>query len=113
MMKRILARAVRALAALSFGLPPTATGTQDATNNKSTAEGKLVLLLDSSGSMKESAGGQTKIAAAKAALKDVLTRLPDDAQVGVRVFGAKVFSAKDEGACTDTQNVVPVGQARL
>lgn len=103
-MKRILATV--AIAALSLTVVPTANA-QDSTTT--TTDGKLLLLLDSSGSMKESAGGQTKIAAAKAALEDVLNRLPDDSQVGVRVFGAKVFSAKDAGACTDTQNVVPVG----
>ncbi len=103
-MNRIVA--ALALVALTLASTPAASA-RDSTSTS--AEGKLVLLLDSSGSMKESAGGQTKIAAAKAALKDVLTRLPDDAQVGVRVFGAKVFSAKDKAACTDTQNVVPVG----
>lgn len=73
--------------------------------------GKLMLVLDSSGSMKESAsGGGSKIGAAKAALKRVVKELPDDSQVGMRVFGATVESAKDKGACTDTQNVVPVGQ---
>ena len=74
-------------------------------------------MLDSSGSMKEPAsGGGTKIEAAKAALGDVVEQLPDSAQVGLRVFGAKVFSRKDAGACADTQNVVPVGpldRARL
>lgn len=103
-MQRILVTA--AIVALLLGLTSTATA-QDATTT--TADGKLLLLLDSSGSMKESAGGQTKIDAAKAALKQVVQQLPDDSQVGVRVFGAKVFSAKDKGACTDTQNVVPVG----
>lgn len=102
-MRRIFV--IGALLALALGATP-AIG-QDGTTVE--ANGKLLLLLDSSGSMKESAGGQTKIAAAKAALKDVVAKLPDDAEVGVRVFGAKVFSAKDEGACTDTQNVVPVG----
>ena len=72
--------------------------------------GRLVLVLDSSGSMKEqAAGGQRKIDAAKDALGEVVSQLPDDAEVGLRVFGAKVFSAKDAGACEDTQNVVPVG----
>ncbi len=79
--------------------------------------GRLVLLLDSSGSMKEkAAGGGTKIAAAKDALDAVVDQLPASAQVGIRVFGAQVFSRKDPGACTDTQNVVPVGpldRARL
>jgi Ca-activated chloride channel family protein len=72
--------------------------------------GRLVLVLDSSGSMKEPAtGGGTKIEAAKSALRDVVDELPDAARVGVRVFGAKVFDRSQKGACTDTQNVVPVG----
>ena len=72
--------------------------------------GRLVLVLDSSGSMKESVeGGQTKLGAAKTALGEVVDQLPDDARVGARVFGAKVFSRKDPGACQDTQSVVPVG----
>ncbi len=60
---------------------------------------RLVLVLDSSGSMKEpAAGGGTKIDAAKSALDQVVDRLPDEAQVGVRVFGAEVFSRDDPGA---------------
>jgi Ca-activated chloride channel family protein len=102
-MRRTLA--MSAMAVLVLAATPVLA--EDATQVES--DGKLVLLLDSSGSMKESAGGQSKISAAKAALKEVVATLPDDAQVGVRVFGAKVFSAKDKGACTDTQNVVPVG----
>ncbi len=60
--------------------------------------------------MKEpAAGGQSKLQAAKQALADVVQQLPPDVEVGARVFGAEVFSRKDPGACTDTQNVVPVG----
>ncbi len=73
-------------------------------------DGRLVLVLDSSGSMKEPApGGGTRIEAARAALTDVVESLPDDAEVGMRVFGATVFSRKEKGACSDTQSVVPVG----
>ena len=90
------------------------TPTADPASNKS---GRLVLLLDSSGSMKEAAaGGGTKIEAAKSALRDVVEQLPDSAEVGIRVFGAKGLSAGQPGACTDTKNVVPVGpldRARL
>lgn len=72
--------------------------------------GRLMLLLDSSGSMAEPAsGGQTKIQAAKQALGRVIDDLPDDAEVGLRVFGATVFSRKDAGACTDTQLAVEPG----
>lgn len=72
--------------------------------------GKLLLLLDSSGSMAEPAGGgSTKIAAAKNALDQVIDSLPDDAPVGLRVFGAKNLDKGDKGACTDSQRVVGVG----
>ncbi|GAB2973061.1 vWA domain-containing protein [Nocardioides montaniterrae] len=76
----------------------------------STDYGRMLLLLDSSGSMKDPAGGgQTKIEAARHALEDVIAALPADADVGLRVFGATVFSRKQAGACQDTQLVVPPG----
>jgi len=72
--------------------------------------GKLVMVLDSSGSMKEPAGdGKTKIVAARTALTQVVSKLPDDAQVGLRVYGATVFKRTQPGACTDTQLTVPIG----
>ena len=72
--------------------------------------GRLMLVLDSSGSMAEPAsGGGTKIQAAKTALHDVVDGLPTDAEVGMRVYGAKVFSRSDAGACTDSQRVVDLG----
>ncbi|MEO9321861.1 VWA domain-containing protein [Nocardioides sp. C4-1] len=72
--------------------------------------GRMMLLLDSSGSMAEPAGGgQTKIAAARQALQGVVGSLPDEASVGLRVFGAKVFSRDDPGSCEDSQVVVPPG----
>jgi Ca-activated chloride channel family protein len=74
------------------------------------AFGRLVLVLDSSGSMKEpTPGGGTRIEAARQALGEVVEGLPDDSEVGLRVFGSEVFSRRDKGACTDTRNVVPVG----
>lgn len=72
--------------------------------------GKLMLVLDSSGSMAEPAsGGGTKIAAAKQALGTVIDQLPGDAPVGLRVYGAKVFNRTDPGACTDSDRVVDIG----
>ncbi|MGC4939626.1 vWA domain-containing protein [Kribbella sp. DT2] len=73
-------------------------------------DGKLVLVLDSSGSMAEPAGGgQTKIVAARTALTRVVGKLPENAQVGLRVYGATVFKRSQPGACTDTQLTVPIG----
>lgn len=71
--------------------------------------GRMVMVLDSSGSMKEPAsGGQSKIAAAKSALGQVIGSLPENQAVGLRVYGAKVFSRDQPGACQDSQLVVPV-----
>jgi Ca-activated chloride channel family protein len=85
-------------------------GTGSSPASAEDGEGKLLLVLDSSGSMKEKAGdGKTKIEAARAALSGVVDALPADAQVGMRVYGATVFDRKDKGACEDTQLVVPIG----
>lgn len=91
--------------ALLIGLA-VAPATQAATGEEG-GTGKLLLVLDSSGSMKERIGGTTKIAAAKEALSRVVAELPDAAEVGMRVYGAEVFEGR--GACQDSQNVVPVG----
>jgi Ca-activated chloride channel family protein len=69
----------------------------------------LVLVLDSSGSMKERVGGDRKIDLAKSALNAVVSKLPPGAQVGLRVYGATVFDRSDKRACTDSQLVVPIG----
>ena len=39
----------------------------------------------------------------------VVDGLPDEARVGLRVYGAEVFERTDPGACTDSQLVVPIG----
>jgi Ca-activated chloride channel family protein len=71
--------------------------------------GRLVLVLDASGSMKErTPGGETRIDAARTALEDVVASLPDAQPVGLRVYGAEVFSRDEPGACEDSQLVVPV-----
>lgn len=70
---------------------------------------KLVLVLDSSGSMKAEVNGHSKISIAKSSLRTVVTKLPADAAVGLRVYGATVFDRSDKGACTDSQLVVPIG----
>lgn len=71
----------------------------------------MVLVMDSSGSMAGPAGGGTKIAAAKTALNSVIDGLPTDARVGLRVYGSRVYSRTDPGACTDSVRVVDVGTA--
>lgn len=74
--------------------------------------GKLLLVLDASGSMQEPvSGGDSKITIAKTALNQVVASLDPAAQVGMRVYGATVFDKSKPGACTDSQLVVPIGPA--
>lgn len=105
-MPRLLGLPVLAATMLLLGLPPA-----DASQGPDDGEdaGRLVLVLDASGSMADRTSGGAKIDAAKQALGEVVDSLPADAEVGMRVFGATVFSKDQPGACTDTQNVVPVG----
>lgn len=103
---RTVGALVSTLAASSLVAPPLALG--DAAPAASDP-GTLVLVLDSSGSMKErTGGGQTRIAAAKDALRRVIGSLPEEQSVGLRVYGSEVFSRDDRGACTDSELVVPV-----
>lgn len=69
----------------------------------------LLLLVDYSGSMSEPDGsGSTRIASAETALRDIIGSLPEDLQVGMRVYGHRVPSADKAAACQDTELVVPV-----
>jgi Ca-activated chloride channel family protein len=73
-------------------------------------EPALLLIMDSSGSMNGSDGsGGTKIQAAKAALNGVVNALPDDSQVGLRVYGHRIPNTDERRGCKDTQLVTPVG----
>ena len=99
-------------AGLVLGLPTSAAAATAVSNDDEvdTAYGRMMLVLDSSGSMAEKTpSGVTRIAAAKTALGEVVDDLPDEAAVGLRVYGATVFSKTDAGACTDSQQVVEPG----
>ncbi|MEQ7009777.1 VWA domain-containing protein [Actinopolymorpha sp. B17G11] len=93
----------------TLAAPPSAL---DKLDKGEASEGSLLLVLDSSGSMKEAdQSGTSKISAAKQALNTVVDKLPGDAVVGLRVYGATVFEKSDPGACTDSQLVVPIRPA--
>lgn len=68
--------------------------------------GSLILVLDGSGSMKESDGGRTRMDSAKTSLRKVIGQLPADSKVGLRVYGSKI--AAGAGSCKDTTLLVPV-----
>lgn len=71
----------------------------------------LLLILDASGSMNSNDGsGQSKIAAARQALNQMVDSLPEGTQVGLRVYGHRASNAeRDRSAgCRDTELIVPI-----
>lgn len=104
--------------ALGVGLAPAPASTATTTDGSAPTRaatatdepGKLLLMLDASGSMKEKDGsGTTKITAAKKALTSVVDSLPDDTNVGLRVYGAtQPGGTPTKAACADTQLVAPI-----
>lgn len=69
----------------------------------------VILVFDASKSMRDDDGsGRPKIEAAKEALNELVDELPDDAKVGLRVYGAKVSGSGKAEGCRDTELVAPV-----
>jgi hypothetical protein len=67
----------------------------------------LAIVLDVSGSMNQKLGDGTRWMTALAMLEDVVKELPDDVNVGLRVYGHR-HPSKAAETCRDTQLVVPI-----
>lgn len=95
----------------SFG--PVKTGSlQIATElspEQAAARRNLEIILDMSGSMKLPLGTSTRIATARQVLRDVLEKIPDDFNVGLRVYAHR-YSARQKETCTDTELLSKIGQ---
>ncbi|MDF8263532.1 vWA domain-containing protein [Luteipulveratus flavus] len=90
--------------------PAGITAQTTAPSTAPTDGGRLMMLLDSSGSMSApDATGRPKIESARTALHQVVNGLPSGAQAGMRVFGATVEDKTSPSACTDSQLSVPIG----
>jgi len=75
-----------------------------------TASGSVLLIMDASGSMNRLDGaGMPLIDGAKDALREIVHRLPSDANVGLRVYGHRTSNEDPVAGCVDTELVVPVG----
>ena len=116
---RFLSPLIAAGAALLLVLTALGTGVAVAAPSPSpspsssgeSVPGKLLLMLDASGSMLEAdPSGLTRMDAAKKGLTAVVNGLPANAQVGLRVYGATVQGGTPTPeACADTQLVHPIG----
>jgi|GEM_PF-1214170 len=66
------------------------------------------LIVDASNSMWGQIQGKSKISIAKEVLDRIITGLPEDMNVGLRLYGHR-YSLRDSRACEDTELVVPMG----
>ena len=69
----------------------------------------LEVVLDVSGSMNEKLGDSTRWKTALGVLDQLLKSLPEDFNVGLRVYGHR-YGSRDPKTCTDTELVVPLAR---
>ncbi|MDG4859298.1 VWA domain-containing protein [Streptomyces sp. T-3] len=103
----------RTAAVLAAAAALTLTGLAPAAHADETSKpvgSRIETIIDASGSMKESVGGRSKMAAAKQAVNQLIDRLPSQAPMGLRVYGA-TYGGKDKTTgCKDTQLLAPVAE---
>lgn len=93
---------------LAISISPTVQAVPAHTGETEQQNQSMLLVLDSSGSMREPAGGgDTRFQAATAAVDEVIGGLPPTLDVGLRVYGAEI--ADGPGSCRDSELAVPVG----
>ncbi len=66
------------------------------------------LILDASNSMWGQIKGESKISIAKEVLSQIIRGLPEEMNVGLRLYGHR-YKVKDERACQDTELIIPIG----
>jgi hypothetical protein len=89
--------------------------TTELSPEQAAARRNIEIVLDLSGSMKLPLGQSTRIATARAVLRDVLARIPDDFSVGLRVYAHR-YSARQKETCTDTElvsKIAPLDRQRI
>jgi len=68
----------------------------------------IEIILDASGSMLSRLGTSTRIATAREVLRDLLARIPDDFNVGLRVYAHRYPWKDMQHSCTDTELLLPI-----
>ena len=67
---------------------------------------RIEIVLDVSGSMRSSLGSQVKIDAAKSAIRETVSGLPNGSVVALRYYGHRVAQERKDESCRDTELVV-------
>ncbi|MCK4415064.1 MAG: VWA domain-containing protein [Candidatus Eisenbacteria sp.] len=94
-------------------MPATAPEASASSTGASTSDGdragefpEVMFILDASGSMWGDAGGETKIAAARRVLGEIVPALPAEITTGLTVYGHR-----HKGDCGDVEIILPAGNA--
>jgi von Willebrand factor type A domain len=77
---------------------------------------RIQIVLDVSGSMRSALGTQVKIDAAKSAIRETVSGLPDGSVVALRYYGHRVPQERKDESCKDTELVVqfqPLDKSRF
>jgi hypothetical protein len=77
---------------------------------------RIQIVLDVSGSMRSSLGSQVKIDAAKSAIRDTVSGIPEGSVVALRYYGHRVPQEQKDASCRDSELVVqfqPIDKARF
>lgn len=91
---------------LAVTLPTAANAAEPASDTQ------LLVIMDVSGSMKRKDGtGTTLIDGARKAVKQLMDEVPDDAKVGLRLYGSKYAGKAKAQGCVDTELAVPIADA--
>ncbi|MEV7523957.1 hypothetical protein [Streptomyces sp. NPDC091371] len=104
-------RVLAAVSVLLLGalLGPAATASASPRAPETPEPPRINLVLDLSGSMNDNdAGGQTRLAAAKQSVTRIIDTAPEQAPLGLRVYGATYPGEDKAQGCADTQQVLPV-----
>lgn len=91
----------------SYGVEPTGALKIVKQEGDKPAARNLTIVLDVSGSMNAKLGDTTRWKTALGVLEEVVAALPEDLNVGLRVYGHR-HSSKSAQTCKDTELVVPV-----
>ena len=108
--KSILAPTMWAVIGLAGAYGAEPTGALQVVKQGDKAAGRnLEIVLDVSGSMNTALGDGTRWTTALTVLQEVVATLPDDVNVGLRVYGHR-YPSKSAQTCQDTELLVPIGR---
>ncbi|MEJ7787133.1 MAG: hypothetical protein WKF96_20210 [Solirubrobacteraceae bacterium] len=113
-MKRPALHLIAALAAAALWATFAATpgyGQDDASPAEGDLQSSIVLLFDSSGSMRADDGsGNRRIDTARSAITGLIEGAPEDARIGLRVIGGRFARPRQRQGCQDSRALFPVGK---